>query len=60
MNGLKVEREKGSFRVVWAEVLLRTSNVVISRIVSLGMSNKYVKMKKKRTRGKCNNVCFFH
>ena len=46
MNGLKVERNKGSFRVVWAEVLLRTSNVVISRIVSLGMSNKYVKMKK--------------
>ena len=46
MNRLKVERKKGSFRVVWAEVLLRTSNLVISRIVSLGMSNKFVKMKK--------------
>ena len=57
MNGVKVKRKKGSFRVVWAEVLLRTSNVVISRIVSLGMSNKYVKMKK-RTRGTCSNVCF--
>ena len=57
MNGLKVERKKGAFRVVWAEVLFRTSIVVISRIVSLGMSSKYVKMKK-RTRGTCSNVCF--
>ena len=48
MNGLKVERKKGAFRVVWADVLLRTSNLVIHVIVWLGMSNKYVKIKKNK------------
>ena len=57
MNGLKVERKRELLGLCGLTSSSELQIWSFHVIVSLGMSKKYVKMKK-RTRGTCSNVCF--